>query len=134
MSRIFTTMRAMAALSAARMLISFVPFSRWRSTLGRSDPASGNAGPEAIAVGQGIANQIERGAQRLPFETRCLPRSMAVSWILRRKRIDHAVVLAVRPAKKRKNDDVLHAWVEIEGTKIIGDVPGPWIETLRLGS
>jgi len=59
---------------------------------------------------------------------------MAVSWILRRKRIDHAVVLAVRPAKKRKNDDVLHAWVEIEGTKIIGDVPGPWIETLRLGS
>jgi len=28
----------------------------------------------------------------------------------------------------------LHAWVEVKGGTILGDLPGPWIETLRLGA
>jgi hypothetical protein len=58
---------------------------------------------------------------------------MALSWFLRFRKIGHFVVFAVRPPGLRGTDDQLHAWVEIEGEKILGDLPGPWVETLRLG-
>ena len=59
---------------------------------------------------------------------------MALSWMLRRRRINHALVFAVRPSHLRDSSDDLHAWVEVDGVKIIGDLPGPWLETLRLGA
>ena len=43
------------------------------------------------------------------------------------------MVFAVRPEAMRDFPDPLHAWVEIDGAKLIGDLPGPWVETLRLG-
>jgi hypothetical protein len=58
---------------------------------------------------------------------------MALSWLLRKKKIAHFLVFAVRPSEIRTSADALHAWVEVGGTKVIGDVPGPWIEMLRLG-
>ena len=70
----------------------------------------------------------------MPFETVCLPRAMALSWMLRRRHIAHALVFAARPAERRDDEHALHAWVEVDGTKVIGDEPGPWIETLRLGA
>jgi len=71
---------------------------------------------------------------RLPFGTKCLPRAMALSWLLRRKRVVHTVVFAVRPADLRNSPDALHVWLEAGGDKVIGDLPGPWLETLRLGA
>jgi aryl-alcohol dehydrogenase-like predicted oxidoreductase len=79
------------------------------------------------------AGHVEWAAVRLPFSTKCLPQAMALSWMLRRKGISHQLVLAARPAHLRDSADALHAWVEVDGTKIVGDLPGPWIETLRLG-
>jgi hypothetical protein len=61
-----------------------------------------------------------------------LPRAAALSWILRKRGIAHAVVFAVRPEQLRDSPDPLHAWVEIAGVRVIGDLPGPWVETLRL--
>lgn len=59
---------------------------------------------------------------------------MALSWMLRGKAIGHSVVIAVRPAGMRNAADGLHAWVEVDGGTIIGELPGPWVEMLRLGS
>jgi len=70
----------------------------------------------------------------LPFSTNCLPRAMALSWMLRRTGIGHEVVLAVGPAHLRDSVDTLHAGVAVDGTRIIGDLPGPWLETVRLGA
>ena len=81
-----------------------------------------------------LAADVEWAAKRLPFSTKCLPRAMALSWMLRRRRLPHTVVIAVRPNDLRHSADALHAWVEVGGEKIIGDLPGPWIETLRLGA
>ena len=53
--------------------------------------------------------------------------------MLRRGNIGHALVFAVRPENKRSGADILHAWVEVDGSKILGDLPGQWIVTLRLG-
>jgi hypothetical protein len=80
-----------------------------------------------------LAADIEWAAKRLPFPTKCLPRAMALSWMLRRKRIGHAVVIAVRPSQLRQSPDAMHAWIEVESKKVLGDLPGPWIETLRIG-
>lgn len=122
--------RALVALSFARLCVTLVAFGHWRHTLGWS---SGNCSASVDELRR-LAAHVERAAQLLPFPTKCLPRAMALSWILRRRRIDHAVVVAVRPAAHRGSDDDLHAWVEAKGSKLIGDLPGPWQETLRLGA
>lgn len=109
--------------------MNWVPLARWRRFLGLSAGAS----RKDVEIARAAAADVEWGAKRLPFETKCLPRAMAVSWLLRRKRIGHAVVVAVRPPEMRGSDDALHAWVEVAGETLVGDLPGPWIETLRLG-
>ena len=123
------TVRAMAWLCLARLLVGLVPFRLWRGSLGWTGPAE----PEnPVAVR--LARHVERAAGRLPFKVLCLPRAMALSWMLRRARIRNAVVVAIRPPHEREGDDSLHAWVEVSGTRILGDLPGPWHETLRLGA
>lgn len=126
----------MALLCWARLLVALVPFDRWRHSLGSA--ADGEAaGPHSkarLADAQRFARHVDRAAAWLPFTTRCLPRAIALSWTLRRRRIRHTVVFAVRPAHLRGGSDALHAWVEIDGTTILGDLPGPWLETLRLGA
>jgi hypothetical protein len=117
----------MALLALARALVAAVPFERWRGTLGLSKGASAKSECKRLAA------QIEWAAQRLPFSSKCLPRAMALSWLLRAKGISHEVVFAVRPAGQRTAEEALHAWVEIDGQILIGELPGPWLETLRLG-
>jgi hypothetical protein len=123
----------MAALGVARALVAVAPFRTWKSTLGLVD-APGLCPPASLSKAQRLANQVEWAAGRLPFQTKCLPRAIALSWLLRRERICHTVVFAVRPAELWQSRDDLHAWVESGGTVLIGALPGPWHETLRLGA
>src|SRR3954469_19238928 len=118
----------MVLLCWARFLVEWVPLPRWRDTLG----LAGRAGPLPDDSWR-LAGQVERAATRLPFAIRCLPRAMVLSWVLRKAAIGHALVIAVRPPAQREGSDALHAWVEIDGTRLIGDLPGPWIELVRLG-
>lgn len=121
----------MAALCCARLVVAILPFNRWSSTLG----AKVSNGPAVIAIADArrFAAHVDWAARLLPFATKCLPRAMALSWMLRSRGVAHCVVFAARPAAQRGSDDQLHAWVEMAGEKIIGDLPGPWVETLRLG-
>ena len=120
----------MTALTFAHLTVTLVPLGRWRNMLG----ASTEADPDDRARrARQLAGAVDRAADRLPFTTKCLPRAVALSWLLRRRGMHHALVIAVRPPHLRDAPDALHAWVEIGGAKIIGDLPGPWIETLRLG-
>jgi hypothetical protein len=125
------TATAMAAICWARLVVATLPFSRWRKTLG----GTAKNGSANIASGEArrLAAHVDWAARLLPFPTKCLPRAMALSWILRSKHIGHCVVFAVRPPEQRSADDQLHAWVEIAGERILGDLPGTWVETLRMG-
>lgn len=125
----FRTLAAMAQLCRSQLLVSWIPFNQWRDTLGCAAPAR----PPMDRARQ-LAADVEWAARRLPVATKCLPRAMALSWMLRRRRIGHTLVIAVRPSEMRQSADAMHAWVEIEGERLIGDLPGPWIETLRLGA
>jgi len=117
-------------LTAARLAVAGLPLRIWRGSLGYSGPAPTEA---EFATAQRLCLHVDRAAGRLPFTSKCLPRAIALSWSLRRKSIGHVVVIAVRPASARSGDDDLHAWVETDGRRLIGELPGPWIEVLRQG-
>lgn len=121
----------MALLCWARLVVVWLPFDRWRGSLGLAGDTSRPGSPAEALF---FAAAVERAAAWLPFTTKCLPRAMTLSWMLRREAIPHCVVIAARPAGLRGSHDGLHAWVEIKGTKVLGDLPGPWLETFRAGS
>lgn len=127
---------AAGELGRARLLIAFVPFGRWSKSLGSvevadtSPPRADSRSTEALEV----AALVDRAAALLPFHSKCLPRAIALSRMLRRRGIRHTLVIAVRPEHLRNAADGLHAWIEVDGAKILGDLPGPWFETLRLGA
>jgi hypothetical protein len=112
-------------------MVALIPFDRWSGSLGRS---AGETSAGWLEEARHRAADIEWAAKRLPFSVKCLPRAMALSWKLKQLRIAHSVVIAVRPSQLRHAPDSLHAWVEVGGEKILGALPGPWIETVRLGS
>ena len=124
------TGRAMILLAAARVAVALLPFRLWRGRLGLG---GGEAARSDTCAARRLARQVERGAWRLPIATKCLHRAMALSWLLRRKGVRHAVVFAVRPPELRDGEDALHAWVEAGGECLIGELPGAWMVTARLG-
>ena len=123
------TAQALVLLCLARLLVALVPLRRWRERLGQG------AGAEQgdLAAARMLAAHVERAAWRLPFATKCLPRAMALSWLLRRRALAHTVVIAARPAAQRGDQDSLHAWVEIDGRIVLGELPGPWLRLAELG-
>ena len=124
------TAKAAMMLTIAQLTVTVLPFKFWRNSLGHEGASPSK---EAVAEASLLAAHIEWAAKLLPFATKCLPQAMALSWMLRRRRLTHIVVFAVRPAEARSSVDALHAWLEVNGAKVIGDLAGPWIETLRLG-
>ena len=127
----------MVLLCWARLLVQLVPLRWWRSSLGQLAPATAELpDPAAAAIARRLAAHVERGAGRLPFATKCLPRAMALCWLLRREGIAYALKIAARPAAARHanllsgsagGEDDLHAWVEAGNATVIGDLPGPWL-------
>lgn len=106
-------------------MVALVPLRWWRGTVGPGGKADSHADP---AAARRLAAHIERAAWRLPFTAKCLPQAIALSWQLRRRAIEHRLVLAVRPPAMRGSNDTLHAWVESDGTIVLGDLPGPWLQ------
>lgn len=136
------TGEAALALLGARGLIAFVPFARWRSWLGDPvQPPGDIAAPSGLPPSEPtpgqreagrLARHVDRAAARLPLPLKCLPRAMALSWMLRRRNIAHLLVLAARPGHARGGEDDLHAWVEVNGLIVLGNLPGPWLRLVSL--
>ncbi len=121
------TAEAALALLAARTIVAAVPYRRWQALLGLK---TGSAGAPKAA--RRLGSHVDRAADRLPMAFKCLPRAIALSMLLRRRALSHRVVLAVRPASSRGQNDDLHAWVEVDNTIVIGELPGPWLEMIAL--
>lgn len=122
------TLEAMARLIAARGVVAVVPLERWRGRFGLAGPV----GPAAVAEARQLAAHVRRGAGRLPFTAKCLPQALALSRMLRRRRIAHRLIIAARPDAARTGADDLHAWIELDGTIVLGDLPGPWLPLFSL--
>lgn len=124
------TGEAMIELSLARLIIVAVPLRHWGRWFGQRH-RSGQSRSSDVRI---LARHLQRAAQRLPFESKCLPRAMALGRMLGRRGIAHHMVIGARPAQQRKGTDDLHAWIEVDGTVILGELPGPWAIIHRLPS
>lgn len=122
----FRTAEAIAELLLAQATIRIVPVRSWPIRFGLSDNAAGEP------YSQILAYHVERGVRWLPFTNGCLPRAMALARMLKRRRIAHCLVIAAQPRSPRHSRRALHAWIEVNGTVVFGDLPGPWIPVLRL--
>lgn len=122
------TAEAMLLLVLARLALACLPLKRWSTSLGLAgDRPTGPLG-EAVR----LANHVERAGLRLPLETKCLPRAMALSWMLKRRSLPHSLTIAARPRAARGGADDLHAWIEVDGRVVLGELPGPWLTVLTL--
>ena len=123
---------AMLWLALARFLVSAVPLRRWRRFLGPlCAPSMMTAKPDPAALV--LARAVSRGAARLPFETKCLPRAMALHAMLGRRSMPSVLVIGVLDPSQRGTIEDLHAWVESGGAIIIGALEEPFHPLARFG-
>lgn len=111
----------MVLLVVARFLVRAVPLGWWRATLGRIGNAA-DTGCHSTSANR-MALAVNQAAERLPGTYVCLPRAMALQWMLRRRRCPSALVFGVERNAGHKMSHLLHAWVESGGRVILGDDP-----------
>ena len=127
---------AMVRLALARLLVTCIPLRRWSGLLGPINliPSAGGGANEATRL---LARAVTRGAARLPFETKCLPRAIALHTLLRRTGRTSQLVIGVLGSRSRASKqgslEDLHAWVEINGEVIIGALDEPFHPLVRFG-
>lgn len=119
-------MRAMAYVAVARLLVRFVPLIRWRDSIGLVVAAERALAMRVVPLKPGVrsalqsvVHQIDRACVRLPGHSRCLPRAVALVWLLRRRSLPLLTVIAFSKID-RTGEDAYHAWVECGGEILIG--------------
>jgi hypothetical protein len=123
---------AMAWLTLSRLAVSFVPFRLWRRLLGRIVTSSARPCADPC-VARRLAASVERGALRLPFRTKCLPRALALHAIMRRRGMPALLVIGVLDSQRRGALEDLHAWVETDNGILIGAIAEPFHPLVRFG-
>lgn len=115
---------ALALLVLARLLVAGPPLGWWRRWLGPLASVARTEPPQA--VDRQLARAVERATQRLPGGAKCLPRAMALHWMLSRRHRPSQLVIAVLPGQVRGGVDDLHAWIETGGETLIGELDQPF--------
>ncbi len=111
------TLRATGYLLIARMRVRFGSLAKLRE---KPSPRFGGASAEPLDRARFWARRIERASQRLPGESKCLPRALALYWLLGTEGIATQLNVAIH-AHDREGDHALHAWLERNGVMLIGD-------------
>ena len=117
------TVEAMAWLILARLLVARVRFGRWRRWLGA--PVAAQSGDPLLRLDANLAQRrlaraVMRATGRLPGESRCLARAMALHWMLRLRAMGGVLHIGVLPGSDRGSLDDLHAWVTRSGEVLLG--------------
>jgi Transglutaminase-like superfamily len=113
---------AAVLLLIAVLLIRLAPLRLWRRSLGRMAPAPADL--SVTIAHRRIARAVVRATTWLPGDYVCLPRAMAVQWMLRRRGLPSTLVFGVVQGGLASGDiHALHAWVETGSTVLIGADP-----------
>lgn len=132
-------MRAATFIVAARFLVRFVPLRAWRASVGEVVPVTTNSSdesgadevspallrivetsdPEHLVQAHWLGRCVDRAARYLPGTSRCLPKAVALHWMLRLRKIPAQTVIAFK-TEDRSGEDAYHAWVELDGQMVIG--------------
>ena len=115
---------AMLWLLLAHILIRHVALRFWRGSLGRVSSALSMHGDERLVESANlVVRSVLSGARHLPFASVCLPRAMAVQWMLRRRGFSSSLIFGIAQGAQGGGLHDLHAWVEAGGKTVIGDNP-----------
>lgn len=109
--------RGALLLALTTLLLKLLPMQRVVSLLARLTPRAVPPAPDARRQAEHIADLFVAVANLHPLPATCLPRAVALWWLLRRAGIDAAIVLGVQP---HGGAVAAHAWVEAAG-HVLGD-------------
>jgi hypothetical protein len=107
--------QALALLPLTALALWVVGLRRWQATVARLAPVGPvPRGDEAALLreGRATARLVEAAARHGPCRATCLPRSLTLWWLLRRRGIDGDLRIGVRKGAGRLE---AHAWVELGG-------------------
>lgn len=111
--------KAALVISAIRLALRLLPFRVVRRLLVRSTiTANDLAKPDRAAVAQ-IAWAVAAAGRHMPWAATCLTRAMAAQMLL--GRIGEPTHLHLGVAKDEQGRLKAHAWLESDGTIVIGD-------------
>ena len=114
-------------LIVTRLLIRLVRLKYWRGGLGRvlseGKSPSAETHPAAPLVRRCVWS-IDRAGERLHYPFKCLPRAMALQWMLARRGCSSTLVFGIANDQERGALHDLHAWVEVGGVIVIGGDTG----------
>jgi transglutaminase superfamily protein len=114
-----TLLGALAALPAIALALRLLGLRRVQTALAWLAPAARDATAlDARADVGSIARIVDVAARHGPWKARCLPRSLALQWLLRRRGIETALRVGVR---KTSGAIEAHAWLEHRGAPLIDD-------------
>ncbi len=123
---------ALLLLAIARVMVAGLRFGWWRRLLGPIAAAAAcGSGSNADRL---LAKAVERAALRLPGGAKCLPRAIALYWMLGRRNRPAQLVIAVLPGADRGQTDDLHAWVESGAEILLGELHQPFHPLVRFGN
>lgn len=107
-------------LAAAKAILVFVPFERWRTQLESESIPGQQSLPEIRQVGE-LVWAINGVSSRFPESLNCLPRALATRWMMQRRQWPNTLQLGV--ARDVNGKFEAHAWIEHQGKIVIGMVP-----------
>lgn len=114
--------QALFLLHLMALALWSVGLRRWQALLTRLTPVGcvpANADVAAlIQEGRSMARLVDAAARHGPYPATCLPRSLTLWWLLRRRGIDSCLRIGVR---KEAGWLEAHAWVELEGLVLNDD-------------
>ena len=107
-------LRALVLLPFLAAALRLLGFRRLQVALNRWTPERGcpRAGPVEVSQAQMVARMVAAAAREGPFRANCLGQSLALWWLLLRRRIGGELRIGVRKQAKKLE---AHAWVELGG-------------------
>lgn len=128
----------------ARLLTAVLPFKIWQRFVGapQEGPAPAQTPPPLTAPGtataspavmqaRSLAARVERVAPIVPLKATCLPRAIALLWMLRRRGYQ-SVRLHLGVASSPEAGFEAHAWLTVDGTIVIGETDSMFQPLLAL--
>ncbi len=107
-------------LAAAKTILVFVPFERWRAQLETDEAAQAQEYPATWRVRE-LVWAVNGVSAPFGEVLNCLPRALATRWMMERRRWPNTLQIGVARSAEGKFE--AHAWIEYRGAVIMGLVP-----------
>jgi len=107
--------QALILLPLTALALRLMGFHRWQTLLAQLTPVRSGAETDdatRIGAGRATAQLVDAAARHGAYRASCLPRSLALWWLLRRRGIEGDLRIGVR---KEAGQIQAHAWVEYRG-------------------